>query len=150
MDCSTPAPSPTPGGCSNSYQSRWWWNWRAAVHGVTKSRTCLSNWTELWSYIYYIINSFTLHTLRIYSAANTDRDIKIRQDSQLQNLQKTYLKGKDSACILWNPTSKYFTTDNKLLKEFTITQVYVLSFEMSIKSNRKELKLSMEMVQITS
>ena len=21
--------------------------WRAAVHGVTKSRTCLSDWTEL-------------------------------------------------------------------------------------------------------
>ena len=29
----------------------WWWtgkSWRAAIHGITKSRTRLSNWTELY------------------------------------------------------------------------------------------------------
>ena len=33
--------------------------WCAAVHGVTKSRTWLSNWTELW------------HSLKIYSVPNS-------------------------------------------------------------------------------
>ena len=30
--------------------------WRAAVHGVTKSQTRLSNWTELNYSQYYMIN----------------------------------------------------------------------------------------------
>ena len=67
-----------------------------------------------------------------------------------ESTEDTYLREKDSACILWNPTSKYFSNDNKLLKKFTVTQEYFLSYVMSIKSNRKELKLSMEMVQTTS
>ena len=29
--------------------------WRAAIHGVTKSRTCLSDWTELNSFLYSLI-----------------------------------------------------------------------------------------------
>ena len=48
----------------------WWWMeaWRAAIHGVTKSRTRLSDWTELsWAYNYWLFQTFPLcHYCRFY------------------------------------------------------------------------------------
>jgi len=54
--------------------------WRAAVHGVTESRTWLSNWTELnWSIVllrytalfsnsvYHVINIIMLNNLSVIS-----------------------------------------------------------------------------------
>ena len=42
--------------------------WRAAIHGVAKSRTRLSDWTELnWSFTYQLLN---WHELRIYMNTN--------------------------------------------------------------------------------
>ena len=41
-----------------------WEVWRAAVHGVTKNRTCLSNWTDLnwftcqWTFGLFLVFSF--------------------------------------------------------------------------------------------
>ena len=31
--------------------------WRAAVHGVTKSQTWLSNWTE-WIHLYWVLTMY--------------------------------------------------------------------------------------------
>ena len=42
--------------------------WRAAVHGVTKSRTQLSNWTELkWIYFKYTLTSYYMKNILIYT-----------------------------------------------------------------------------------
>ena len=38
--------------------------WRAAIHGVAKSRTRLSDWTELnWWYAIFLDNKYSLHYL---------------------------------------------------------------------------------------
>ena len=47
-------------GITNSWS--WWWTgeaWRAAIHGVEKSRTQLSDWTELNWYMYMCICTYT-------------------------------------------------------------------------------------------
>ena len=41
--------------------------WHAAIHGVTKSRTRLSNWTELKPFIFYIITGKIEFTSYIHS-----------------------------------------------------------------------------------
>ena len=47
--------------------------WSAAVHGVTKSRTRLSNWTELnWSHLLYLfICRWTLGLLQVLAIVNS-------------------------------------------------------------------------------
>ena len=63
----------------------WWWEaWCAAVHGVAKSWTALSNWTEL-------NNSFL-------KRSGTFSDLCINPNSDLnQTLHKTYMKSSLSA-----------------------------------------------------
>ena len=44
--------------------------WRAAVHGVTKSQTRLSDWTKLnWTFIKRLFSSSSLSAIRVVSSA---------------------------------------------------------------------------------
>jgi len=49
----------------------WWWTeaWRAAVHGVTKSQTWLSNWTDLSS---FPVASLGFSIYSVMSSSNSD------------------------------------------------------------------------------
>ena len=44
--------------------------WRAAVHGVAKSGTCLSNWTELSEESDHIANSTSFQLLEYVAYSN--------------------------------------------------------------------------------
>ena len=52
--------------------------WRAAIHGVAKSRTQLSNWTELKE-IQRELNHLTFEADSISSQENLSRDLKVQQ-----------------------------------------------------------------------
>ena len=36
----------------------WWWTWKPSIHGITKSQTQRSNWTELKGTLLFLISKF--------------------------------------------------------------------------------------------
>ena len=54
--------------------------WHAAVYGVAKSRTWLSDWTELWIFIIYLILRIIINSFPV--------EENLKGDSYLLNVNK--------------------------------------------------------------
>ena len=71
--------------------------WRAAVHGVTKSETQLSDWTELNKYEYYLSKweyeyKTSLKDIKLYLLSNTSSPICILLPSEILGMNKVWVE----------------------------------------------------------
>ena len=81
--------------------------WRAAIHGVTKSRTQLSDWTELMSKImrtYCIAQGTLLNGLRWTEMGRKSRKDKIYVYIQLTHLVQQKLTLRKAITLQWKLT----------------------------------------------
>ena len=75
--------------------------WRAAVHGVTKNRTCLSNWTELnWEHVesvfwcaLKIIFFFQTPSIEFTQKTFVDKCIRVISNTKLTSTLRSFSRG---------------------------------------------------------
>ena len=74
--------------------------WRAAVHGVTKSQTQLSNWTELKSFLQFVM----IHTVNFWNSLAFSVMLAIWSLGPLPFLNPAWTSGCSQFTYCWSLT----------------------------------------------